>query len=48
MTWNIIGNMDIATSLINLTHHKKFDQIELGDQNSIKTKLGGSKSWFLK
>jgi hypothetical protein len=33
----------IATSSMNLTHHQKFDQIELGDQNSQKTKIGGSK-----
>jgi hypothetical protein len=38
MTWNIIGNMDIATSLINLTHHKKLDQIEWGTKSYIKLK----------
>jgi hypothetical protein len=38
MTWNMII----------LPHHQKFDQIELGDQNSQKNKIGGSKSWLLK
>jgi hypothetical protein len=45
MTWKIFDN---ATSLMSMTHKQIFGQIELGDQNSIKTKIWGSKSWFLK
>jgi hypothetical protein len=35
-------------TLMNLTHQQKFDQIEMGDQNSQKTKIGRSKNWFFK
>jgi hypothetical protein len=31
-----------------LTHQQKIDQIKMGDQNSEKIKIGGSKSWLLK
>jgi hypothetical protein len=34
----------IATSSMNLTHHQKFDQIELGDQKVDQNfKFGGPK-----
>jgi hypothetical protein len=35
-------------SSMSSTHQQKIDQIKLGDQNSEKTKIGGSKSWLLK
>jgi hypothetical protein len=37
-----------AMSLKYLTHQQKLDQIKKGDQNSEKSKIGGSKSWLLK
>jgi hypothetical protein len=35
-------------SLMSLTHQQKIDQIELGDQNSEKTKIKGTKKLIFK
>jgi hypothetical protein len=45
MTWKYDCT---ATPLMYLTHQQKFDKIKMGDQNSEKTKIGGSKNWLLK
>jgi hypothetical protein len=42
----MIVNLDNATSLMSLTHRQKFDQFELGDQISKKTKIGDQKVGF--
>jgi hypothetical protein len=40
MTWKMLDNMDTNTLLMSLPHQQKNGQIELGDQNSEKTKKG--------